>query len=45
MKLKEQLIRVHSDVKNECPDSRQFQWNERLQNIVDTKYNKAKEYE
>ncbi|NQU52777.1 MAG: sulfatase-like hydrolase/transferase [Bacteroidetes bacterium] len=43
LKLKEQIIQIHSDVKNECPDSRQFQWNEQLQEIVDTKYKSVKE--
>ena len=41
--LKKQLINIHSDVKNDCPDSRQFQWNESLQEIVDTKYKYIKE--
>jgi len=41
--LKAQLIGIHTDVKNECPDSRQFQWNDTLQKIVDTKYRKVKE--
>jgi len=43
MKLKEQLTQIHSDVKNECPDSRQFQWSKSLQEIVDTKYKNIKE--
>ena len=42
-KLKEQLIQIHFDVKNECPNSRQFQWNKSLQEIVDTKYKNVKE--
>ena len=41
--LKEQLILIHQSVKNECPDSKQFKWNEDLQNIVDTKYKETKE--
>lgn len=43
LKLKKQLVQIHTDVKTECPDSRQFQWNKQLQEIVDTKYKSVKE--
>ena len=43
IKLKEQLIQIHTKVKNECPDSHQFQWNKSLQKIIDTKYKNIKE--
>lgn len=41
--LKQQLIQVHNSVKNECPNSNQFQWNSHLQEIVDRKYIAEKE--
>ncbi|MCK5367042.1 MAG: sulfatase-like hydrolase/transferase [Cyclobacteriaceae bacterium] len=41
--LKQQLIEMHCSVKNECPNSNQFQWNSQLQEIVDTKYEAIKE--
>lgn len=43
LKLKNQLVQIHTSVKSECPDSRQFQWNKQLQDIVDTKYINVKE--
>ena len=42
-KLKSQLTEIHSGVSKECPNKGVFEWNENLQNIIDTKYKQVKD--
>ncbi len=41
--LKNRLVVVHSSVTHECPQAGQFQWTEKLQTIVDSRYDDLQE--